>query len=146
MTKTKRITIETERYNQIKELTVRGHKVSGTLSPYDVPRQAAVAYDSEKREYRIRLIYLTPDEPTTESPVSKEVSFYLGVESGKLYEVLIRGQEPGHIKDVRLQLVDRVNELAIKSQQSSPHNYVKQLNLLAAKKFLEEKEELYTFD
>lgn len=146
MTITKRLNIEAQEYNQIKDLTLHGHMVRGALSPYDLPRQATVAYEPEKREFRIHFIYLTPDEPTAENPVSKEISLYLGEKSGKLYDIVIRGQAPDALRAVRLKLIGKVEDLARESEKDSPANYVKQLNLLVAKRFLEERDELYTVD
>ena len=141
----KKINLEGEKYNQLQELTIRGVKIKGSLSPYDIPRQATVSYDEKEREYKIHFIYLTPDEPKSEKKASAEISLFLGQSSGKLYDIVIRGQAPGNLRNIQVELISKIADLAQETERKTPLNYRKELNLLVAKKFLEENQELYSF-
>jgi len=144
MEKTRKINLEAARYNLLKGITIRGVKVQGSLSPYDIPREAAVSYDEMAREYKIHFVYLTPDEPKSERKASPEISLFLGQTSGKLYDIVVRRQELGSLFKIRLELIAKISDLAQETEKSTPPNYIKELNLLVAKKFLEENQELYS--
>ncbi len=145
MEKTKRIILQADKYNLLKEITIQGVTVKGSLSPYDIPRQATVSYDQLAKEYKIHFDYLTPEEPKIENKASAEISLFLGQSSGKLYDILVCGQEPGSLMEIKLELIAKVTDLAEETERSTPPNYTKELNLLVAKKFLEENQELYSF-
>ena len=144
MEKTKNINLESAKYNVLKEIIVRGVKMRGSLSPYDIPRQAKVSYDAFAKVFKIHFVYLTPDEPTTEKKTSPDISLFLGRSSGKLYDIRVQGQEPADLFNIKVQLVAQIGHLAMESETSNPPNYIKELNLLVAKKFLEENSELYS--
>lgn len=143
MEKIKNIDLEPAKYNVSKEFVIRGVKLNGSLSPYDIPRQAKVSYDARERLFKIHFVYLTPDEPTKELKTSSDISLYLGQSSGKLYDIYVRGQAPENLLSIRLQLVSQLHDLAAESEVSNPPNYIKELNLLAAEKFLDENHEVY---
>lgn len=141
----KKIDLDSAQYNQIQDVKVGGVTIRGSLSPYDVPRQAAVTYDDATKEYRIFLQYLTPDEPTKVRELSNGIAVFLGQNSGKLYQILIRGQEPRTIQNLRVTLLSRVDDLVSRqAEDATPSSYLQHLNLLAAKKVLEDNQELYS--
>jgi hypothetical protein len=143
MEKTKNITLEPKRYNVRKEIMVRGVKVDGSLSPYDIPRQAKISHDEFARIFKIHFVYLTPDEPTSEQKLSPDISVFLGQSSGKLYDIQVREQDVANLPNIKLELVAQIGNLATASEASTPPNYIKELNLLVAKKFLEENPDVY---
>ena len=53
----KEVTLDASKYNEIREIWVQGVKVKGSLSPYDVPRQADISYDDSSKEYKIHFVY-----------------------------------------------------------------------------------------
>jgi hypothetical protein len=140
MTTTKTVEIEPEKYNQTKEIRIQGATLFGSLSPFDVPREATATYDQQRKEFRIKLRYLTPDEPRATVDVAKEIVLLVGKNSGKLYEIVVRGQEPQTIK---IQLTAKVGELARESERTFPQDFVRRLNLETAQRVLEDKQELY---
>jgi hypothetical protein len=141
---TKKINLEAGKYNILKDIIVNGVKVKGSLSPYDIPRQATVSYDRLGREYRIHFAYLTPDEPKKQTKISPEIWLFMGQSSGKLYDIVIRKQEQESIREIILRLIAKIDDLAQETERSTPPNYIKELNLLVAKKFLEENQDLYS--
>jgi hypothetical protein len=142
---TKRVDLDSAHYNQVQDLKVAGVTVRGSLSPFDVPRQVAASYDDQSKEYRIFLKYLTPDEPTTMTDLSKEIAVFLGQSSGKLYQILIRRQEPGTIRNLKLTVTNSVDDLVSRELRvGDPSSYLQHLNLLVAKKVFEENPELYS--
>lgn len=141
----KKVDLDSARYNQIQDMNVAGVTIRGSLSPFDVPRQAAATYDDKTREYRIFLYYLTPDEPTKIKDLSKDIAVFLGQNSGKLYQILIRGQEPRTIQNFRVTLLNRVDDLVSReAENETPSGYLQHLNLLVAKRVLEDNQELYS--
>jgi hypothetical protein len=117
--------------------------ISTVLSPYDFPHHATTVYDAKEKSYAIHFNYLTPDEEKNEVTISKEISLMIGRNSGKLYDVILLGQEPNRLKQFKLELVTGVRNLEKKSREHSPQNYVAALNLLATERILEESDALY---
>ena len=138
----KEVTLDTSKYNEIREICIQGVKVKGSLSPYDLPRQADISYNDSSKEYKIHFVYLTPDEPKSEQKVSQIISLFLGQSSGKLYDIVVRAQELVDLQHIRFQLISEVGALAEQSEKAVHPNYIKEFNLLAAKRMLEE-EPLY---
>ena len=143
MEKTKSINFDPVKYNVLKEISVRGVKVNGSLSPYDIPRQAKVSYDELSKVFKIHFVYLTPDEPKSEKRASPDIALFFGQSSGKLYDIHVHKQDQANLLDIKIQLVAKIGDLADESEKSTPPNYIKELNLLVAKKFLEENTELF---
>jgi hypothetical protein len=141
---TKEVPIDAKKYNQIREISVEGATIKGALSPYDFPHHATAVYDEKKKEYAIHFKYLTPDEERSEVPVAKEISLFVGKNSGKLYDVIVRGQEPHGLRQFNLQLVSGVKQLEKESREQSPKNYVAWLNLQATERILAEADALYS--
>lgn len=146
MTHTRKVVIEPDKYNEMKEIEVDNLKVPGVLSPFDIPHGATATYDSSQNTLKIVLNYLTPDEPKFKIMESDHVSLALGKRSGKLYDVLITNFDPNSLEDVQVELFTLIGELADRSGRDEPHNYVKMFNLLAAKKILESEADLYSVE
>ena len=143
MKRTKTILLDTAKFNRIRNLEVHGLNVPGALSPYDVPKEATIAYDDLTKDFTINLKYLTEDEPIKELRAATDMLLYLGKGSGKLYRVVIKGQDAATLHDVRHRLAASVEDLAEKSRKSRPSSLVEFLNLETTKQLLEETPEVY---
>ncbi len=140
---TKTVLFDTARFNQIRNLEVHGINVPGALSPYDVPKEATIAYDDLTKDFTIYLKYLTQDEPTKEWKAANDMSMYLGKASGKVYRILVKGQDAAGLSNLSLRLAAGLEDLAQQSKKSRPSRLVEFLNLETTKHLLEQTPELY---
>jgi hypothetical protein len=144
MQRIKKFEFSPEKYNQIKEIQIEGRTIQGSLSPFDFPREATAVYDDESKDFRILFSYLTPSEPRVIRELSNELVVYLGESSGKLYEILIRNQEPAAIEHFKPTLFSQVEDLAHSENRTEQNKYVQELNLRVAKEMLEQEPELFS--
>jgi len=85
------VNIDTEALKETRELE-DGMKVIASPSPYDVPGAIKAEFDGGKHELRIHFRYIGT-EPVRQEGAGEELSFGLGVNSGRLYEIDVQLKE-----------------------------------------------------
>jgi hypothetical protein len=83
------IEVSQEEVNKPKSSRVQGVRVQLMISPLDVPNASRARVDDETSDFIVEFRYLSGSEPKVVMPQHDGVSFMLGKNSGKIYQIIL---------------------------------------------------------
>lgn len=124
--------------SEMRELNIKGIK-RGTISPFDMPRSAAISYNQNEKVFICEFNYMTSEAlfPEQMGQVgSSTLIFHLGKNSGKLYKIELQNIERDQIPKITVEVVEVIDSELSEMRQLGTQTS-KMLNFLSARKAIE---------
>lgn len=132
------IEVSQKEVNKPQSSRVQGVRVQLMISPLDVPNATRARVDDETSNFVVEFRYLSGSEPKVTVPQHDGVSFVLGKNSRKIYQIVL---DHGHFSHQQCEHLDltiglQIAENEVEQFESSPKKLFRAGNVTAIKNLL----------